>query len=135
MADLSYIQSTLETKLVGQDSTGNNVNYVGATPNGDLKVSDGLRDGGVYGALSIPTSGTAVEAKVGASRLTNRKFLHIYSNNNGLFWGLDSSVTSTTGVPIVNGQILTFSIDPSSTFQIWLVGSANNKSVQVVECA
>lgn len=134
MADLDYIHATGEIKIVGQDSTGNNLNQVGATPNSDMQVSDGLRNGGVYGALSIPTSGTAVEAKVGASRLTNRKFLHIYANNNGLFWGLDSSVTSSTGVPLVNGQILTFSIDPASTFQVWLVGSSNNKSVQVVEC-
>lgn len=104
------------------------------TTNGDQKVVDGIRNGGVYGALSIPTANTAVEAKVGASRLTNRKFLEIYSNNNGLFWGLDNTVTTTSGVPLVNGQVLTFSIDPDSTFQVWLVGSTNSKSVQVVEC-
>lgn len=104
------------------------------TANGDLKVVDGLRNGGVYGALSIPTANTPVEAKVGASRLTNRKCLQIYSNNNGLFWGLDNTVTTTSGTPIVNGQVLTFSIDPDSTFQIWLVGSTNGKSVQVTEC-
>lgn len=98
-----------------------------------LAVTDGLHSGGVYGALSIPTAGTAVEAKVGASRLTSRKFLQIYSNNNGLFWGLDSSVTTSTGTPLSNGQTITFSIDPSGTFQVWLVGSANSKTVQVVE--
>lgn len=103
------------------------------TTNGDQKVVDGVRNGGVYGALSIPTANTPVEAKVGASRLTNRKFLEIYSNNNGLFWGLDNTVTTTSGVPLVNGQVLTFAIDPDSTFQVWLVGSTNSKSVQVVE--
>lgn len=104
------------------------------TTNGDQKVVDGIRNGGVYGALSIPTANTPVEAKVGGARLANRKFLQIYSNNNGLFWGLDNTVTSTSGTPVVNGQVLTFSIDPDSTFQVWLVGSSNSKSVQVTEC-
>lgn len=102
--------------------------------NSQLKVVDGLANGGVYGSLSVPTANTAVEAKVGASRLTNRKFLQIYSNNNGLFWGLDSSVTTSNGQPLVNGQVITFSIDPDSSFQVWLVGSSNSKSVQVTEC-
>lgn len=115
-----------------QASDGTDLQLV--TANGDAKVIDGLRNGGVYGALSIPTANTPVEAKVGASRLTNRKFLQIYSNNNGLFWGLDNTVTTTSGTPIVNGQVLTFAIDPDSTFQIWLVGSSNGKSVQVTEC-
>lgn len=104
------------------------------TTNGEQKVVDGLRNGGVYGALSIPTLNVPVEAKVGVSRLTNRKFLQIYSNNNGLFWGLDNTVTTTSGVPLVNGQVVTFAIDPDSTFQVWLVGSTNSKSAQIVEC-
>lgn len=101
--------------------------------NGDQKVSDGLRNGGVYGALNIPTSGTPLEAKVGGARLANRKALIINIENNGVFWGLDNTVTSTTGVPTSNGQVLTFNIDPDSTFQVWLVGSANNKNVHIVE--
>lgn len=105
----------------------------GVTTNGDQKVADGVRNGGVYGALNIPTANTAVEAKVGASRLTNRKSLIISIENNGVFWGLDNTVTTTSGVPTANGQVLTFSPDPDSTFQVWLVGSANNKNVHVVE--
>lgn len=101
--------------------------------NKDLKVVDGVRNGGVYGALNIPTINVPVEAKVGASRLTNRKALLITIENSGIFWGLDSSVTTTSGVSTSNGQILTFGIDPDSTFQVWLVGSANNKNVHVVE--
>lgn len=104
------------------------------TANGDQKVSDGIRGGGVYGALSIPTQNTPVEAKVGGARLSGRKLLYIYSNNNGLFWGLDNTVTTSSGIPLVSGQVVTFAIDPdASTFQVWLVGSTNGKSVQVVE--
>ena len=38
MADLSYIDSTLEVKLVGQNSTGTRANYVGADANGNMTV-------------------------------------------------------------------------------------------------
>ena len=37
MADLSYIQATTETKIVGQDASGNNVNYVGADTYGSIQ--------------------------------------------------------------------------------------------------
>lgn len=103
------------------------------TTNGDQKVVDGLRNGSVYGAVNIPTANTAVEAKIGASRLTNRKFLYITIENNGIFWGYDNTVTTTSGFPTANGQVLTWAIDPDSTFQVWLVGSANNKNVHIGE--
>lgn len=105
----------------------------GVSTNGDAKVVDGMRNGGVYGALNIPTANTPVEAKVGVSRLSNRKLLMITIENNGIFWGLDNSVTTTSGISTVNGQVLTFAIDPDSTFQVWLVGNANNKNVHIAE--
>jgi|ERR1035437_228120 hypothetical protein len=40
MADIPYIQATLETKIVGQDATGNNVNYVSADASGNMLVKD-----------------------------------------------------------------------------------------------
>jgi hypothetical protein len=40
MGDLSYIDRDAETKIVGQDSTGNSVNYVGADANGNMTVKD-----------------------------------------------------------------------------------------------
>lgn len=103
------------------------------TANSDLKVSDGLRNGGVYSQLSVPTANTPVEAKVGAARLTNRKCLVITPNNAGMFWGLDGSVTTTTGQPLSNGQSITFNIDPDSTFAVFLVGSTNNKTANITE--
>lgn len=103
------------------------------TSNSELKVVDGMRNGGVYGTLSIPTANTPVEVKVGGARLANRKFVQIVPNNNGLFYGLDSSVTTSTGTPVSNGQTVSFSVDPDSTFQVWLVGSANTKTAQIME--
>jgi hypothetical protein len=40
MGDLTYINRTDEVKIAGQDSSGNNVNYVGADTNGNMLVKD-----------------------------------------------------------------------------------------------
>lgn len=40
MADLNYIDRDLEVKIVGQDSTGNTVNYVSADASGNMAVKD-----------------------------------------------------------------------------------------------
>lgn len=93
----------------------------------------GLSNGGVYGAVNLPTVNVPVEAKVGATALPNRKELIIKIGNNGMFWGLDSSVTITSGVPTNNGDLIIFEIDPTSTFQVWVVGNTNNKNMHVVE--
>lgn len=129
---IALLPSVIGTAWFSRISDGTDT--VQVSTSGALKSVDGLSNGGVYGALSVPTANTPVEAKIGVSRLANRKFLQIYSNNNGLFWGLDNTVTTTTGTPLVNAQIITFAIDPDSTFQVWLVGSTNGKSAQVTEC-
>lgn len=103
------------------------------TANANLKVADGLRQGGTQTALNLPTANTPVEAKAGASKLTNRKALIITIQNNGMFWGLTSGVTTANGHPTANGQVLSFAIDPDSTFEVWLVGNANNKNAIVSE--
>lgn len=128
MADLSDIQSAQSVKLTDE------TDIAAITTNGDLKVVDGLRNGGVYGALTVPTANVPVEAKVGVSRLANRKFIQITCTTNNLWWGTDSSVTTSTGQPLANGQTITFSIDPDSSFQVWLVGSTNTRTARLVEC-
>ena len=133
MADLTEIQSALSTKIIGADSTGLETNPMAVGINGNAKVGDGLKDGGVYGVRNLPTANVAVEAKVGASRLIARKLLIINIESTGVFWGFDSSVTSTSGFPTVNAQVLTFNIDPDSSFQIWLVCSTNNKNTHIAE--
>jgi len=105
----------------------------GVTANANLKVADGLRNGGTQGALNLPTGNTPVEAKVGGAKLSNRKALIITIQNNGMFWGLTSGVTIANGHPTANGQVLSFAIDPDSTFEVWLVGNANNKNAIVSE--
>lgn len=134
MADLTELQAAGTTKIVGSDSTGVETNAVNATPNGELTVNDGLNAGGLTGNLNLVTSGTTYEAKVGGSRLANRKSLMIMAFDNDMFWGYSNSVTTTTGFPLLKGQTITFSIDAnSSSFQVWLVCASNNKNARIVE--
>lgn len=99
---------------------------------GDLAVSDGLSDGGVFGALTLTTGGTAYEAKVGASRLTNRKSLTITALDD-MYWGYSNTVTTATGTPLYKNQNIIFDIDSDSTFQVWLVAAANSKTARITE--
>jgi len=105
---------------------------VKVTTNQDLSVSDGLRNGGTQGALTLTTGNTAYEAKVGVSRLTNRKSLIITANDD-MYWGYDNTVTTSTGQFLAKNQQISFSIDPDSSFQVWLVASANSKSARIAE--
>jgi hypothetical protein len=59
MADLSYIQRDGEIQIVGQDSSGNQVNYVTADANGNLATKD-YADGPVS-----PGTAASVSALVG----------------------------------------------------------------------
>lgn len=132
MADLTDLQAAETIKIVGANSSGVETNAVNASANGDLTTVDGLRNGGVFGTLSIPTANTAVEAKVGGSRLVNRKSLVIIPQDD-MFWGYDNTVTISNGMPIKKDQVLIFSIDANSTFQVWLVASANSKNAKIAE--
>jgi hypothetical protein len=132
MADLTGKEASQSIKLVGADASGVETNYVDVTSSGDLKTVDGLRQGGVQGNLVLTTSGTAYEAKVGISALTNRKSLTVTALDD-MFWGYDNSVTTSSGTPLYKNQQIIFSIDPDSTFQIWLVASGNNKNARITE--
>jgi len=102
------------------------------TTNSDLKVSDGLRNGGVYGALTLTTGNTAYEAKVGGSRLSNRKSLTITALDD-MYWGYNNGVTTSNGTPLYKNQSISFAVDPDSTFQVWVVASANSKTARITE--
>lgn len=95
-------------------------------------TNDGLSNGGVYGVLTLTTGGTTYEAKVGVSPLANRKSLVITAIDT-MYWGYDSSVTTSTGIPLKADQQIIFSIKPDSTFSIWLVASGNNKKARIAE--
>lgn len=132
MADLNQLDAAQTIKIAGSDSVGTETNFVNATTNGDLKVSDGLKQGGVQGNLNLITAGVAYQAKVGASPIANLKCLTITALDD-MFWGYTNTVTTSTGTPIFKNQTITFDVDPNSSFTIYLVASANNKNARITE--
>ena len=92
--------------------------------------SDVVESAYVSGTLSVTT--TAVEAKVGASRLAGRQILSIHNNGPGTVYIGPSGVTSATGRPLAKDQ----SIDiPAGNVAIFLVANSGTQSVIVQELA
>ena len=110
MADLNYIDATLETKIVGQDSTGNRANYVGADSNGNMQTKD-FADG---------TPGSAVPSvalQVGGSDGTNLRTVATDTSGRLKLAGssyfhpvFNARVQSVTAVTSVNATSLTANI-------------------------
>lgn len=100
--------------------------------NGDAGVSDGLSTGGANGLLTLTTADTAYEAKVGISVIAYRKSLVIHALDD-MYWGYTSAVTTANGIPLFKNQQLTFSIDPDSTFKVFLVAALASKTARIAE--
>jgi hypothetical protein len=132
MADLSDIQAAESVKIIGSDSTGLETNPVNSSANGELNTSDISNNGGVNGAITVGTS--AVEAKVGASILSNRKALTILLTSNGkLYYGLTSGVTTANGTQIFKNSLAAFKCGPGTS--IWLISDTAAQNVRITEMA
>jgi hypothetical protein len=130
MADLTELQSSDSVKIVGADSTGNESNFVNASPLGELKTIDAITGAGTEGALTVGT--TAVEAKVGSSALTNRKLLTVFNNAGAtIYWGRTSGVTTSTGTPIYEKQFFTF--DFAADAPVYLIAGTAGNNVRITE--
>jgi len=130
MADLTDLQAAETVKVVGVDVTGAETSPVHATAAGELAVVDTVRGSGSYGALTVGTS--AVELKVGGSPLTNRKLV-IFQNlsNKTIYWGFNSSVTTTTGLAIGGGLEKQFSVN--DTVRIWVISANTGLDCRIAE--
>lgn len=138
----AWTSGTVDIASYGSDDSSVNSGkstLVGATNGtkigntGDrLKSADGLRQGGVFGAVTLTTANTAYEAKVGGAKLANRRSLTVTAMDD-MYWGYDNTVTTSNGTPLFKNQQIVFSIDSDSTFEIWLVASANSKTARVTE--
>lgn len=129
-ADIDVALDSAEDHVAIRSSTGIEI---GINPDGSIDVIEGLKSGGVYGPLTLTSANTAYEAKVGVSSLSGRKALHITITSAGIYWGLDASVTTINGTPTFKNQTLVFSIDPSSSFKVFLVSASTNSTVRIVE--
>lgn len=110
-------------------------NNASVTAGGDLTVNDGLSGGGLDGSLSVPTAGTAVEVKVGGSRLANRKFVSFQATSHDFFWGFSNTVTTANGELIKKGATARWAIDASAAVptQIWVVCASASASGRAKE--
>lgn len=124
MADLSEIQASQSIKIAGASASGTEGSWVDSSATGELFGVDALNAGGTQGAITVGTS--AVEVKVGASALTNRKLVTLHNNSNATFyWGYTSGVTTSTGTPIFKDQVMFWAAKSSAPIYV-ITGSAGN---------
>jgi hypothetical protein len=125
MADLNDIQATDAIRIVGATNTGLETTPVNSSLQGDLFVKDVMNVAGTQGALSVTT--TAIEAKVGITKLVGRKSLTIQPINGIIYWGYTNTVSSTIGSIIYKGQSKNFAIDDAHTVFIVSVGTIDTR--------
>jgi len=130
MADLALDNSALPVVLIGATTAGVTGTPTGSSANGDLFVRDSINSSSTNAALSV--TATAVEAKVGALRLTNRKFISITPTNGTIYWGSTNTVTTANGTPIFKNQCITMAF--TDNVAVWLIGIATT-DVRIVEGA
>lgn len=97
----------------------------------DPELSDVVNQSYVAGSISVSTS--AVEAKVGGSRLTGRETLRIYNNSNTTIYFGPSGVTAATGEPVYKDQWVNIPIgDQLAVFLITDSGTASDVRIQEI---
>jgi len=129
MADLSELNSSQAVKIAGADSTGLENNFVGASANQDLFTANVFQGSNACAAINVGLS--LVEAKVGASRLANRKGVTIFHNGNGnLFYGC-SGLTISTGTPIFKNTSVSIPCGPNAA--VFLIASTATNDVRIIE--
>ena len=128
MADLTNVQSSGSTIIVGSDSSGSETTPVGSTLNGELLTSDIINSAGQFRAQTI--TNTASEALGAVTILANRKVLSITPTDGTVYWGYSNSVTTITGTPIFKNQNIVFAI--GSNIHIYLI-SASSVNCRIAE--
>jgi hypothetical protein len=131
MADLSDLQAAGTVKIVGSDTSGIETTPAKVSSNQDLGVSDIIDTLGIYGSLTVGT--TAVELKVGATRLSNRKLITL-DNTSGstIYWAYNSSLTTTVFAGrILRDQQASWSVGPNVS--IFLIAGSPGNTVNISE--
>jgi hypothetical protein len=128
MADLSDLNSAQFTKIIGSDGSGVEQTPVSSSANGDLNTRDLINNALLSGNLSVST---ATIAKVGGSNLSNRKFLTIMPIDKDIYWGYNSSVSTSNGTPIFRAQMLSLSV--SDLVNVYIISSGGTADVRIVE--
>lgn len=128
--DLDNLSATI---VAGEGSagvaTGGVVSVQGSGVSGvQLPARDVINVSSQYRAQSVTT--TAAQALGAASILANRKFISITPTNGNIFYGTNSSVTTTNGMPLFANQTLTMSF--TDNVQLWVI-AAGTIDIRVLE--
>lgn len=100
------------------------------TPTGDVQVNDFANTSCVYGPKSV--TGTATLMNVSGSNLANRKEISVYNNSIvTLYYGFDSSVTTSNGTPVPPGAMLILKIGPA--VNLYMIAAAGTNNTRVTE--
>lgn len=128
MADLTELQSAQPVKVVGSNAAGAETNPVDASANREQFSVDRLNNGGVSATLAVTT--TPVEAKVGASALTERKVLSVQPLDGKIFWGY-----TNVSQPFELAKLQPASWTAGPGTPIWIVAASGTVDVAVGEAA
>lgn len=133
MADLDDKQASATIKITGANTSGDESNYVKVSANQDIGVIDTINTSGIYKTLTVTT--TAIEVKVGASRLADRKLVTLdNTSNNTLYWGYDSSVTTSNFCGrIFKDQQASWGV--GANVSIFVIAPSGSNAVQISEGA
>ncbi|WP_209121503.1 hypothetical protein [Alkalihalobacillus sp. BA299] len=90
-----------------------------------------IQNGFSVNSLTVGT--TAVELKAGDTALAKRrKVIFRVSGDDAIFIGHDSSVTTTTGYPVLPGETFKVRFDPSKAIPIYAI-AASDQTVKIME--
>lgn len=85
---------------------------------------------GVSGSMSVST---VVEAKVGASRLEDRKVLTLQPTDGDIYFGYSASETTSSGTKIFMGQV--YPLEATDSLPVYIIAASGTVNVRVTEVA
>ena len=112
MGDIDEAQQSEVVRITGSDETL----IASVSSNNELNINDGIKTQLINSSLVVGL--TAIEVKVGATRLSNRKGVILYnSSNRTMFWG-GVGVTTSSGIPLNKGESITIRNEDVALFVI-----------------
>ena len=113
---------TNSLQVAGKDGSGN-LQTILTDTNGQVEVGDLANVSMTYTNKSVST--TAVLMNVSGTNLAVRKLLVLQPTNGTIYIGSNSSVTTTTGMPVYSTQTITFAVGPNVSIYAIAAGATN----------
>lgn len=105
MADLTYLQATLETKIVGQDSTGVTNNYVNADANGNMQVLPVSNGPVTPGTVATKSDLAGGQFNTTLPTLTNTQQSAQQLDSSGRLITITPDITGSGSISANNGSV------------------------------